>query len=197
MVYLTVDRTGLSYGNYETTVMVTTSEGIVEIPVTLEVTKGDTEGIKRICDFETGSLAHAWNKVEPYSVGWWDAHGNPEDRDSPYIYRFSLDQTEKPDTGGLSSMKIEFNMANGDTKNGRFYLSFGTYGHKTVTTGDDGEEVTYNATGDWKGYASFKFDIRDLEITNIPVIMSSYYTNRRSKHEDIDSDAEGSSNACG
>ena len=39
--------------------------------------------------------------------------------------------------------------------------------------------------------------IRDLEITNIPVIMSSYYTNRRSKHEDIDSDAEGSSNACG
>ncbi len=69
-------------------VTVKTSEGTKKIPVTMEVVAGEAAGIKRICDFDTGSLAHTWNEVEPYSVGWWDGHGTPEDLDNPYIYSF-------------------------------------------------------------------------------------------------------------
>ncbi|NUO07979.1 MAG: hypothetical protein HUU08_04745 [Candidatus Brocadia sp.] len=181
-VYVTADRRDLSYGNHETTVTVNTSEGTVKIPVTVEVVQKEAEGVKRICDFETGSLAHEWNEVEPYSVGWWDAHGIPEDRDSPYVYRFFLDKTVKPDMGGRASMRIEFNRANGDTKNGRLYLPFGTYGHKTITTGEDGEEVTYHATGDWSDYESFTFDIRtdtkDSKITKFLIVLSDESGNK-------------------
>lgn len=161
VVYVTVDRSDLSNGVYETTIKVNTPEGAIEIPVTLEVVSLESEGVKRICDFETGSLAHAWNESEPYSVGWWDAHGNPEDRNSPYIYRFSLDYEEKPSMGGIASMKIEFDRSSGDTGNGKKYMPFGTYGHKTVVSDDDGQSsVTYNATGNWEGYEYLQFDIK-------------------------------------
>lgn len=160
MVYLTVDRTGLSYGNYETTVVVTTSEGSKKIPVTVEIARGEADGVKRICDFETGSLAHSRNKIEPYSVGWWDAHGTSDDRDNPYVYRFFLDQKEKPDMGGQASMRIEFDRSNGDTEDAKRYMTFGTYGHKITITGEDGIETTYDATANWTGYAAFEFDVK-------------------------------------
>ncbi len=181
-IYVTADREGLSYGNHDTTVTVNTSEGTVKIPVTVEVVQKEAEGVKRICDFETGSLVHAWNETEPYSICWWDGHGSPEDRDSPYVYRFSLDKTEKPDMGGRNSMRIDFNRANGDTKNGRFYLPFGTYGHKTVISGEDGKKVTYNATGDWSDYESFAFDIRTntkgSKITKFLIVISDESGNK-------------------
>ncbi|MCF6147177.1 MAG: hypothetical protein E3K37_00785 [Candidatus Kuenenia sp.] len=160
VVYVAVDRSDLTKGIYETTIDVSTPEGAVQIPVTMEVVSLESEGVKRNCDFETGSLAHAWNESEPYSVGWWDAHGNPEDRNSPYIYRFSLDHEEKPSMGGIASMKIEFDRSNGDTGNGKKYMPFGTYGHKTVVSDDGQSSVTYNATGNWEGYEYLQFDIK-------------------------------------
>ena len=176
-VYLTIDRTGLSTGDYETMVTVKTSEGTVKIPVTMEVVSGEAAGIKRICDFDTGSLAHTWNKVEPYSVGLWDGHGTPEDRDNPYIYNFSLDQEEKPALGGLASLKVVFDRSNGDTDNGKGYMAFGTYGHKTVTTNnDDQSEVVYDATANWTGYKYFQFDIKtdtkNNNITKLQIVVS-------------------------
>ena len=109
-------------------------------------------------------MAHTWNEVEPYSVGWWDGHGTPEDLDNPYIYIFSLDQEEKPTLGGLASLKVVFDRSNGDTDNG----AFGTYGHKTVTSSDDGQsEVVYDATADWTGYKYFQFDIKNGLFTQL------------------------------
>ena len=160
VAYLTASRSGLDYGVYGTTVTVTTAEGTVEVPVTLEVVPGETNGEKRICDFDTGSLAHTWNVKEPYSVGWWDGHGNPEDRDSPYIYRFSLESAEKSRLGGLYSMKVEFDRANGDTDNGVLYLPFGTYGHITEVEEEDGSVTTNTACADWSGYDSLQFDLK-------------------------------------
>lgn len=160
-VYLTVDRTNLPYGKHRSQVAVATSEGTVVVPVTVEVLPGESDGVKRICDFETGSLAHSWNETEPYSVGWWDGHGTPDDRNSPYIYRFFLDTREKPDTGGRLSMRVEFCRAHGDTKNGKTSMSFGTYGHKTVISGENGQgSVTYDATANWSNYSSLQFDIK-------------------------------------
>ena len=149
----------------------------------MEVVPGEAAGIKRICNFDTGSLAHTWNEVEPYSVGWWDGHGDPEDRDNPYIYSFSLDQKEKPVLGGLASLKVVFDRSNGDTDNGKGYMAFGTYGHKTVTTGDDGRsEVVYNATADWTGYKYFQFDIKtdtkNNKITKLQIVVSDESGNR-------------------
>lgn len=78
--------------------------------------------------------------------------------------------------GGIASIRIEFNRASGDTKNGQLYLPFGTYGHKTETTGEEGEKVTYNATGDWSGYESFAFDIKtdtkDSKTTKFLIVIS-------------------------
>jgi len=182
-VYVTVDRDGLPDGKHEALVTVITSEGTVELPVTVEVAPGEADGVKRICDFETGSLAHAWNEIEPYSVGWWDGHGTPEDKDSPYIYRFFLDQKAKPYLGGLASMRIEFNRSNGDTKNGRFSMPFGTYGHKTVILGDGGQgDVTYDATANWSGYSSLQFDIKtdtkNSEITRLLMVITDELGNK-------------------
>ncbi|MBM2833009.1 MAG: hypothetical protein HW406_170 [Candidatus Brocadiaceae bacterium] len=144
---------------------------------------GEAEGTKRICDFDTGSLAHTWNEVEPYSVGWWDGHGNPEDLDNPYIYSFSLNQEEKPTLGGLTSLKVVFGSSNGDTDNGKCYMAFGTYGHKTVITSDDGQsKVVYDANADWTGYKYFQFDIKtdtkNNKITKLQIIVSDESGNR-------------------
>ncbi|WP_347273534.1 glycan-binding surface protein [Candidatus Kuenenia sp.] len=183
VVYVTIDRSDLSEGVYETAIEVNTPEGIVEIPVTVEVVSREAEGVRRICDFETGSLAHAWNESEPYSIGWWDAHGIPEDRNSPYIYRFSLDYEEKPSMGGIASMKIEFDRSNGDTKDGRKYMSFGTYGHKTVIYGEDGQpSETYDATANWEGYKNLQFDIKiettDNATTELLVVITDEQGNK-------------------
>lgn len=79
-------------------------------------------------------------------------------------------------------MRIEFNRANGDTTSGQLYLPFGTYGHKTVTTREDGREAIYNATGDWSGYEGFAFDIRtdtkDSRITKLLVVISDESGNK-------------------
>lgn len=45
-VYATVDRRNLPYGNHKTTVTVSTSEGTVKIPVTVEVVKREAQGVK-------------------------------------------------------------------------------------------------------------------------------------------------------
>lgn len=147
LMYLTADRTDLSYGLHETTVTVHTSEGTVDVPVTVEAVPDEKEGEKRICDFETGSLAHLWNDAKPYSVRWWDGHGSPDDQNSPYLYNFSLDNNDKPKMGGLASLKIVFDRSRGDNENGCRYMSFGTYGHK-------------NATANWADYESLQFDIK-------------------------------------
>ncbi len=154
--FLTVSRTGLAYGVYATTVTVATAVGTSAVPVTVEVIPGETNGEKRLCDFDTGSLAHTWNISEPYSIGWWDGHGNPEDMNGPHIYRFYMDTAEKSPFGGLASMKIAFDRRNGETGDGKLYLPFGTYGHKTVIDG-----VTSGvACAQWSGYNSLQFDIK-------------------------------------
>jgi hypothetical protein len=160
MANLVVNRSGLAYGRHSTTVTVTTAEGTVLVPVSVDVIPGENQGEKRICDFDTGSLAHTWNISAPYSFGWWDGHGNPEDRNSPYIYKLSLDHNEKSRLGSLAAMRIDYNRANGDLGNGRLYSSFGTYGHKSILKHHDGSAETNNATGDWTGYDSLQFDVK-------------------------------------
>lgn len=182
-VYVTVDRTNLSYGKHRSQVTVATSEGTVILPVTVEVSWRELDGVKSICDFETGSLAHTWNEAEPYSVGWWDGHGIPDDRNSPYIYRFFLDPRETPDMGGRASMRVEFSRAHGDTKNGKISMPFGTYGHKTVISGEDGQEdITYDATANWSGYSSFQFDIKtdtkNSEVTRLLMVITDELGNK-------------------
>jgi len=39
--------------------------------------------------------------------------------------------------GELASLKVVFDRPNGDTDNGKRYMVFGTYGHKTVTSSDN------------------------------------------------------------
>lgn len=88
--YISVNRSNLFPGLYETKMVVKTTEGNIEIPVTMEVIPGEAGGEKRICDFETGSLIHVWHDMEPYSIGCRDGHGTPEDRSSPLFTNFSL-----------------------------------------------------------------------------------------------------------
>jgi hypothetical protein len=159
--FLVADKSGLAYGVHSTTVTVTTAEGTVSVPVTVEVTPGEAEGEKRICDFETGSLAHTWNKQEPYSIGWWDFHGNPGDRNSPYIYDLSMDHEEKSRLGGLSSMRVDFDRSNGDQAGGKLYAAFGTYGHTSIIHDHEhGNDETNAACADWTGFDTLCFDIK-------------------------------------
>ncbi len=129
-VALTCDRAGLAVGIYTTVVRVVTSEGTVQIPVSMEVIPRAAGGEARISDFETGSLSHNWGLSEPYAIGFFDQHGQPPDREWPYIYMMSLDYNEHSALGGMASMRVDFNRANGDTGAGRLYLAFGTYGHR-------------------------------------------------------------------
>lgn len=143
-LYLTVDRSKLAVGEYQTHLMIKTAKQITRIPVRMEVVPGESNGEKRLSDFDTGSLAHAWSDKPPYSLGWWDGHGNPGDRDSPYIYNLSLDSSDKPALGGIASLQIQFNRRNGDDDNNKRYASFGTYGDM----------------GDWSQYGMLSFDIK-------------------------------------
>ncbi|NCC51013.1 MAG: hypothetical protein EOM20_07325 [Spartobacteria bacterium] len=158
--FLLANKAGLGVGVHETTVTISTSEGDVSIPVSVEVIPGEAGGEKRICDFETGSLAHTWGQHEPYSVGWWDFHGNPGDRNRPYIYDLSLDHEETSRLGGLASMKVEFNRANGDLPNGKMYAAFGTYGHTALIHHHDGPDEELTACADWSGYDVLLVDIK-------------------------------------
>jgi hypothetical protein len=173
---LVVDRNGLTLGTHQAEITVNTSAGDTIIPVTLNVIPGEAGGERRISDFETGSLAHTWNTIEPYAVGWWDGHGGPEDMDSPYIYRFYMEHQDLCRLGDTTSLKIDFNRENGDTENGRFYLSFGTYGHQSSATDDGGNPVVHDATGDWTGFDSFQFDIKtdtlEADATAVEIILS-------------------------
>ncbi len=158
----------------------------------MDVLPKEDNGEKRVTDFETGSLAHTLNHIPPYSVGWWDAHGMPNDRNMPYLYDFYIEKFDdyfniyntdlstfitnsninnmlseyshiKNRLGGAYCMKIEFDRNNADTENGRLYQSFGTYGHK-------------DATSSWEGYDAFEFDIRadtvDSKRTQLLIILS-------------------------
>jgi len=158
--YLIADKSGLAVGVHETTVTITTSEGNVQIPVSVEVIPGEAGGEKRICDFDTSSLAHAWGSGEPYSIGWWDFHGNPGDRNSPYIYNLSLDLEDKSRLGGLASMKVVYNRANGDLGNGKMYAAFGTYGHTAIIHHHDGPDEELTACADWTGNDVLLIDIK-------------------------------------
>jgi hypothetical protein len=51
--------------------------------------------------------------------------------------KFPLYQEEKLTLGKLASLKVVFDRPNGDTDNGKRYMVFGTYGHKTVTSNDN------------------------------------------------------------
>lgn len=62
--------------------------------------------------------------------------------------------------GGQASLRIKFDRPNADTKDAKRYMTFGTYGHKTTVTGEDGTETIYDATANWTGYATFNFDIK-------------------------------------
>ncbi|HBA85679.1 MAG TPA: hypothetical protein DCZ95_16480 [Verrucomicrobia bacterium] len=158
LVYLQVtNKAALAVGVYSTDVSVATSEGSLLVPVTMEVIPGRAGGETRIFDADTGSLAHNWNTAEPYSIGFYDGHGNTEDRDGPYIYVFSLDYAEKSALGGLASMKVEFDRANGDTADGRLYTAFGSYGHVSIPPGPP--EVWVPAGSNAANY-TLKFDIK-------------------------------------
>lgn len=146
-VYLTVNRNGLETGVHTGEVMVETPGFEKTIPVTLTVLPGETDGEKRIADFETGSLAHTLSVSPPYSIGWWDAHGAPNDRNSPYLYNFYLDENESNRLGSRYCMRIDFDRRNGDTDSGKNFQSFGTYGHE-------------GATSLWEGFDAFEFDIK-------------------------------------
>ncbi|NCC51372.1 MAG: hypothetical protein EOM20_09175 [Spartobacteria bacterium] len=135
-VFLEVDRTGLPVGIYSTKVTVATSEGTVLVPVTMEVTPRAAGGEVRICDFDSGSLAHTWVIEEPYAIGFYDQHGQPADMERPYVYNMFLDYEDVSQFGGIASMRVDFDRSNGDTAAGDLYLAFGTYGHQQngVTT---------------------------------------------------------------
>lgn len=203
-IYLTVNRTGLAPGTYEANISVDTGEesvdsqnqqqtGSVNVRVFMDVVPGEESGEKRIADFETGSLAHTLNTMPPYSIGWWDGHGAPNDRTMPYLYEFYIDRIYQNSSklsssssaaaayinaennvatnrlGGEYCMKIEFDRKNADTESGSLYQGFGTYGHA-------------NATGNWKGYDTFEFDIRtetvDSRVTELLMILSDQTGNK-------------------
>jgi hypothetical protein len=130
LVYIRVtNKSAWAVGVHTGAVTVTTSEGVTNVPVTMEVIPGADEGEVRIFDAETHSLAHAWGSEEPYSIGFYDGHGNTEDRNNPYIYDFSMDYDEVSALGGLASLRVDFDRSAGDNSAGRLYTAFGTYGH--------------------------------------------------------------------
>ncbi|MDD2237400.1 MAG: glycan-binding surface protein, partial [Kiritimatiellae bacterium] len=147
------DRTGYDVGVYSVDVTVQTSEGTVIVPVSMEVVPGAAGGELRICDFDTGSLGHAWGSDEPYAVGFYDQHGQPADMEWPYIYDMSLDYDEVSSLGGVSSMRIDYDRSNGDNDSGCKFTAFGTYGHKVATAEwvPDGQPLS--------NYV-FKFDVK-------------------------------------
>ncbi|WP_186441172.1 glycoside hydrolase family 44 protein [Desulfamplus magnetovallimortis] len=170
-VYFTVDRAYLPVGTYTSNIKVSFLAGNAQhqknIMVVMDVIPGEDDGEKRIADFETGSFAHSLNEIPPYSIGWWDNHGTPDDRNSPYLYNFQLNRNEVNRLGSKYCMEIEFNRKNGDTPDGRLYQSFGTYGHSTYISTDTSSgnqnissKIKYNATGFWEGYEAFEFDIK-------------------------------------
>ncbi len=159
-VYLNVDRKDLPVGSYHTDVDVSTPEGVTTLQVTMDVIPGEGGGEKRLFDVETGSLAHTYNLTEPYSLGWWAGHGGDNDRNSPYIYEFSIDTDAVHRLGNRYAMKIAFGRANGDTVSGRLFQSFGTYGHHSIFMDDTGKEIEADATGNWQGYETFSFDVK-------------------------------------
>ncbi|MFH0879672.1 MAG: glycan-binding surface protein, partial [Lentisphaerota bacterium] len=153
VIPLIVTNRSLAVGVYSANVQVVTAQGTLMVPVTMEVTPGVAQGEKQLFDAETKSLAHTWSLGEPYSIGFYDGHGNPEDMDGPYIYDFSMDSTEKSGVGGTTSMRIDFNRANGDNAGGKLYSAFGTYGHT------NGTMVWVPTNGNPADYV-FKFDIK-------------------------------------
>ena len=132
-LFLCVTNRNLATGVYSTDVHVATSEGLVRVPVTMEVLPGEAQGEIRLFDVETHSLAHAWGSTEPYSLGVYDGHGNTEDRSDPYIYLFRMDYDEVSPLGGLASLRVDFDRSAGDNSAGRLYTAFGTYGHYGAT----------------------------------------------------------------
>lgn len=182
-VYLTVDRSGLSPGTYETDVVVQAGTETKTCHVTMEVIPGEADGEKRFSDFETGSLAHSWNIAPPYAIGWWDGHGAPADRISPYIYTFRMDTKGLNRLGGVYAMAVDFDRSNGDIENAGLFQSFGTYGHQTrIISEQTGDTVIYDASGNWQGYDSFSFDIRtdtlDSDTTGLLLILSDALGNK-------------------
>ena len=157
-IFLTVDRSGLAVGTYSTQVAVVTSEGTVYVPVTMEVIPGEDEGEVRISDFDTGSLAHTWGYQEPYAVGFYDGHGQPPDRNYPFIYMLSMDFNEKSQFGGLASLRVDYDRSNGDTSDGRLYMAFGTYGHTSGT--NTAPTTMWIPVGADPSNYLFKFDIK-------------------------------------
>jgi len=140
-------------GVYSTDVTVATSEGTVLVPVTMEVLPGEAGGELRLFDAETHSLAHTWGAAEPYSLGFYDGHGNTEDRNPPYIYTFSMDLNESSPLGGLASLRVDFDRSAGDNSAGRLYTAFGTYGHYDRT-------MCWVPTNANPSNYVFKFDIK-------------------------------------
>ncbi|OGV44507.1 MAG: hypothetical protein A2X46_01600 [Lentisphaerae bacterium GWF2_57_35] len=156
--FLTVTNRGsFAIGVHTACVTVTTSEGVAQVRVTMEVIPGEAEGETRIFDADTGSLAHTWYAEEPYSIGFYDIHGNPEDRNAPYIYTFAMDYAEKSSFGGLASMKVDFDRSAGDNVNGKLYGAFGSYGHVSDPPGPP--EVWVPTGGDLADYI-LKIDIK-------------------------------------
>ncbi|OGV47461.1 MAG: hypothetical protein A2X46_14155 [Lentisphaerae bacterium GWF2_57_35] len=153
VIPLIVTNRALAVGVYSTDVQVVTSQGTMLVPVTMEIIPGEANGEKQLFDAETKSLAHTWSLAEPYSIGFYDGHGNPEDMDGPYIYDFSMDAAEKSGVGGTTSMRIDFDRGNGDNAAGKLYSAFGTYGHTNGTM----VWVPTNASA--SNYV-FKFDIK-------------------------------------
>jgi hypothetical protein len=123
------NKSAYAVGVYSGDVTAVTSEGTTNVPVTMEVLPGADNGELRLFDAETHSLAHAWGAEEPYSLGFYDGHGNTEDRNNPYVYTFSMDYDEVSDVGGLASLHVDFDRTAGDNSAGRLYTAFGTYGH--------------------------------------------------------------------
>lgn len=152
-VFIAVTNKDFAAGVYSSGVQVATCEGTVWVPVTMEVLPGEAGGELRMFDAETHSLAHAWGNVEPYSLGFYDGHGNTEDRDGPYIYTFSMDYGEVSALGGLASLRVDFDRAAGDNSAGRLYTAFGTYGHYAKT-------MCWVPTNANPSNYVFKFDIK-------------------------------------
>jgi hypothetical protein len=159
VIPIIVTNRSMAVGVYSSDVHVVTSQGDVWLPVTVEIIPGMAQGERRIFDAETKSLAHTWNTTEPLSVGFYDIHGNPEDRLYPFIYDFSMDYQEHSAFGGLASMRIDFNRAAGDNAAGRLYAAFGTYGHIS-NEGVLGPTSIWVPVGDSPTNYVFKFDIK-------------------------------------
>jgi hypothetical protein len=173
VIPLIVTNRSLAVGVYSANVQVVTSEGTMMVPVTMEIIPGAANGEKQLFDAETKSLAHTWSLAEPYSIGFYDGHGNPEDMDGPYVYDFSMDHAEKSGVGGTTSMRIDFDRGNGDNAAGKLYSAFGTYGHT------NGTMVWVPTNGNPADYV-FKFDIKTktegpgFTSTKLLIVVSDY-----------------------